>query len=139
MKISIICTLMLFQWVSSADDYKSYDMNPPAAKARRKAQVERMPIIREYKMRGFIGEHEEGILAVRDLKDAPKEEHAAIKKVVEDENADRRVIFNAIVKANKLTDKEKGFLTKSTYEVFRNTSAKETWYYEKKNWHKKYD
>ena len=55
-----------------------------------------------------------------------------------DENKDRLEWYKAVIAYNKLSEKQKGFLIKSSYDTFKGTDAKGTYHYENKKWQKKY-
>jgi uncharacterized protein len=117
--------------------YKVLDMKPPKAQKYLKSQLARMDELRKYKYAGSIGETDQATVAIRDVKGLAESEQKKIKKVVDDENRDRKFIFNEIAKFNKLDKTEYGFLIKSAYETYRNTDAKGTYYLENKKWLKK--
>lgn len=117
---------------------KKIEMNPPAAKKYLKSQLNRMDQVRRYKILGYIGEGEQAVLVVRDTKGLAKADQEKLNKVVVEENADRKAIFAAIAKYNKLSSQEYDFLLKSAYETYRNTDPKGTYYYEGRQWQKRY-
>lgn len=94
--------------------------------------------VRKYKHSGHIGEADDAMLAIRDIKNLPNAEQEKVKKIVTDENKDRKGIYKAIAQFNKLNEKEKKMLIDSAYETYRNTDAKETYHFENKKWIKKY-
>jgi uncharacterized protein len=123
---------------ASAYDHKFYNMTPPKAKALQKRQVKRMAAIRDFKMGGFIGETDSGLLAIHDVKQVNARNQKVLKKLVEDENKDRQQIYNEIMVYNKLKPEQKPALIQNFFEVYRNTDPKGTYYYEKKVWQKHY-
>ncbi len=126
-----------FSW-TALGQYKILQMSPPQAKKYLKSQLARMDDVRKYKHAGHIGEADDAMLAIRDIKTLPAAEQEKVKKIVADENKDRKSIYQAIAKFNKLNEKEKKMLIDSAYETYRNTDAKETYHFEKKKWIKKY-
>ncbi len=137
LKVFVLGLFLLFSFPLLAQ-YKKFEMNPPAAKKYLKSQLNRMDQVRKYKILGYIGEAEQAVLSVRDIKSLTKTEQEKIKKTVDEENADRKAIFSAIAKYNKLNKHEYGFLLKSAYETYRNTDPKGTYYYEGRQWQKRY-
>ncbi len=118
--------------------YKMLEMSPPKAKKILKTQLARMDEVRKYKQLGYIGEVETAFLDIRDPKVVPKADIEKVKKVVVDENKDRKTLYAVIAAHNKLNAKEKEMFIRSAYETYRNTDAKESYYFENKKWQKKY-
>jgi uncharacterized protein len=129
--------VVLFSMISEAQ-YKILEMSPPAAKKYLKSQLARMDDVRKHKFAGHIGEAEGGMLAIHEIKSLPKTDQDKIKKLVELENKDRKAIFAAVAKHNKLNSKEKEMLSRSAFETYRNMDAKGVYYFENKKWQKKY-
>jgi uncharacterized protein len=123
---------------ASAYDHKFYNMTPPKAKPLQKRQVKRMAALRDFKMAGFIGETDSGLLAIHDLSKVNARNQKILKKLVEDENKDRLQIFNEIMSYNRLKPEQKPVLIQNFFEVYRNTDPKGTFFYEKKVWQKHY-
>ena len=115
---------------------KLSEMRPPKARAAQKRQVLRADDILIYKFKGYIGEADSGFLAIRELKDLNETEKKKIKNVVAAENNDRSVVYREIILFNKLNKEKQAMLIKNAYEVYRNTSAKGTFYLENKIWQK---
>ena len=134
----IILVLSLLVARTHAVEYKKFEMNPPAAKAVNARRLQRYKSILIYKFQGYIGETEQGMLKVRDLSKAPAADRPLIQKTVDDENKDRLEWYKAVIAYNKLSEKQKGFLIKSSYDTFKGTDAKGTYHYENKKWQKKY-
>lgn len=130
--------IFLIFFTTSQAQYKILEMSPPAAKKYLKSQLSRMDEVRKHKFSGYIGEAEGGMLAIHDIKSLPKAEQEKIKKLVELENKDRKAIFAAVAKHNKLNAKEKEMLSRSAFETYRNMDAKGVYYFENKKWQKKY-
>lgn len=118
---------------------QSYNMNmtPPGSKKLMDAQASRLRFIREYKAAGYIGESETSMLAVRSLRGVPKKKANKIKKIVAAENSGRVKILALLARANKLDKKGQDDLRVSFYKVYKNTSAKGSYYYEDKAWRRK--
>lgn len=117
-------------------DFKPIEMSPPKVKPYEKRQVARVPDIRKYKALGYIGESETGFLAINPTQAGKAEVQAQVKKLIDEENKDRQAVVNEVVKYNKLNAKQKEILIKTIYEVFRDSSAKGTFYFEKGTWQK---
>lgn len=133
--IFLVVSMFLFQ-VSA--DHKFIEMMPPKVKKNFDNQLTRTKDIRDAKAKGYIGETEKGLLAIRELKGAKADEKKKIEKLVADENKDRQAIFEEIVRFNKLTERERGFLYRSTFETLRAIDLKGSFYYEKNRWEKKH-
>lgn len=132
-----VLTLILFLSPVGAQ-YKMLEMSPPKAKKILKNQLARMDEVRKYKQLGYIGESETAFLDIREMKAIPKADQEKVKKVVADENKDRKNLYAVIAVHNKLNEKEKAMLIRSAFETYRNTDAKEMYYFENKKWQKKY-
>lgn len=117
---------------------KLFEMSPPKAKPYQKRQVKRMAMFRDFKFAGFLGETDQGLLAIRDISKTTPENQKFIKKLVDEENKDRLQIYKEIANYNKLKPKQKQMLIQNFFEVYRNTDAKGTYYFEKKAWQKHY-
>lgn len=126
-----------FSW-AALGQYKILQMSPPEAKKYLKSQLARMDEVRKYKYSGHIGEADNALLAIREIKDLSASEQKKVKNLVLEENKDRAAIYKAIAKFNKLNEKEKKMLIDSAYETYRNTDPKETYHFEKKKWTQKY-
>lgn len=118
--------------------HKILEMNPPKAKPFMKNQLHRMEAIREYKLKGIIGETDSAMLAVRETGSMKPDQVKKVKDLVAAENKDRTAIYNEIGRFNKLNEKEKDILIRSAYETSKNRDIKNTYFFEKNAWHKKY-
>lgn len=117
---------------------KFIEMNPPKAKPFLKSQLDRMDSVKEYKYKGIIGETDKALLAVRETGAMKPEDVKKVKAVVDGENKDRKAIYDEIARYNKLSVKEKEILIRSAFETMKNRDIKNTYYFEKNAWHKKY-
>jgi uncharacterized protein YdbL (DUF1318 family) len=124
--------------MTAAGQYKILQMSPPAAKKHFKSQLTRMDEIRKNKFAGYIGEADNGMLAIRDIKALSKDEQKKITKLVDDENKDRKQIYAILIKHNKLNEKEKAMLVRSAYETYKNMDSKKTYHLENKKWLQKF-
>lgn len=97
-----------------------------------------MDEIRKHKFSGYIGEADNGMLAIREIKTLSKDEQKKISKLVDDENRDRKQIYAILGKHNKLNEKEKAMLIRSAYETYKNMDSKKTYHFENKKWLQKF-
>lgn len=135
-----IWVLLLFLFVSYQSQAKNQflEMSPPKAKLAQKNQLPRMDDIKAYKRSGFIGEADTGFLAIQDIKKIPQEKLKKISDLLESENKDRKVIYEEIIKYNKLKEPEATLFYKSVFETNKNADPVGTFYLEKSTWFKKY-
>jgi hypothetical protein len=75
---------------------------------------------------------------VHEPREIPKAEKKAVEQLVKDENQDRLAWYKEIIAFNKMGEKEKVFLIKSAFKTFKGTDPKGAFYYENKQWQKKY-
>lgn len=132
------CILIAAFSLPAVGQYKILQMSPPAAKKYFKSQLTRMDDIRKAKFAGYIGEADDGLLAIREIKALSKDEQKKITKLVTDENKDRKQIYTILIKHNKLSEKEKVMLVRSAYETYRNMDSKKTFHFENKKWQQKF-
>jgi uncharacterized protein YdbL (DUF1318 family) len=78
------------------------DVSTPAIRALKASLAGRFPQIRPLYDRGAIGEGNNGLLAIRDAAALDLRQRAELNRLVEQENADRRSLYNEIVRANNL-------------------------------------
>lgn len=138
MKKAVLILSLLFQFAVGFAEYKKIEMNPPKAKEIQSRRLDRQTPLMLHKFKGYVGETDEGLIAVREIKKLPKIEQDTITKMVADENKDRQAWYKEIIAHNKLSEKEKGFLIKSAFDSFKGMDAKGTYFYENKRWQKKY-
>jgi len=117
---------------------KKIEMSPPSVKQLQLRRVDRQTALLVAKFKGYIGETDQGLIAVRDMKRLAKNEQEKITQLVTAENQDRLTWYKEVISFNKLNEQEKGFLIKSAFDTFKGTDAKGTYYYENKKWQKKY-
>ena len=137
MKVLLIA-ISLFVAITCLAQHKFLDMNAPGAKKHMKTQVERMELIKAHKLSGVLGESDTAMLMLHSTEGLKPAQIKRAKDLMAAENIDRKGIFDAITKHNKLNEKEKKLLIRSAYETYRNMDAKGTYYFEKESWHKKY-
>jgi uncharacterized protein YdbL (DUF1318 family) len=134
----VISVLIMACSFAVSGQYKILQMSPPAAKKHFKSQLTRMDEIRKHKFSGYIGEADNGMLAIREIKSLSKDEQKKITKLVDEENKDRKQIYVILAKHNKLNDKEKMMLIRSAYETYKNMDSKKTYHFENKKWLQKF-
>lgn len=137
MKVLITLSFMLLSWVALAQ-HKIIEMNPPKAKPYLNRQIERMDLVKAHKLKGYIGEEDNGLLAIRETKGLSAKQIERMKTMVSEENKDRQGVYDEIVKFNKLSDKEREILIRSAYETSRNIDKKGIYYKEKGQWLKRF-
>ncbi len=137
MKVLLMSLCLLAATLVQAQ-HKFIEMNPPKAKPYLKSQLERMDAINQFRNEGVIGETDSAMLAIHDTSKLKAAQIKKVKEVMDAENKDRKAILDEIAKFNKLTDKEKEILIRSAYETHKNRSIKNSYYFEKDAWHKKY-
>lgn len=138
MKSLIFLIILALSPLGWSYNYKIPKMTPPKAKKWQERQLQRMDVIDTIKGKGYAGEAETGLLKIRELKGLKDIEKKFVEQSVADENIDRTNIYNEIAAYNKMKKQEKELLIKNAYEVYRNTSKKGTYYFEKGLWQKHY-
>lgn len=137
MKIWVLFVFLFMSYQGQAKN-QFLEMSPPKAKLAQKNQLPRMDDIKAYKRSGFIGEADTGFLAIQDIKKIPQDQLKKINHLVESENKDRQIIYEEIIKYNKLKESEATLFYKSVFETNKNADPIGTFYLEKSTWLKKY-
>jgi uncharacterized protein YdbL (DUF1318 family) len=119
-------------------EFKKFEMDPPKAKGVNSRRLSRSDAVLMAKMKGYVGETDQGLLAVHEPERLPKAEKKQIEQLVKDENQDRIAWYKEVIAFNKMSEKEKSLLIKSAFNTFKGTDPKGAFYYENKQWQKKY-
>lgn len=138
MKTRWILLFLFFHtsWVYA--QYKILQMQPPGSKKYYQSQLQRMDVVKKYKYSGAIGESDDGLLAIHDIKTLNKKEQETVQKTVASENKDRESIYKLVIKHNKLDAKEKKMFIESAFETYKNTDAKGTFFRQNNKWQQKF-
>jgi uncharacterized protein YdbL (DUF1318 family) len=78
------------------------DISSPAVRKLKASIKERFSALRPFYKKGAIGENNRGYLQMRDTKGLTLKEKSTLKRLVREENADRKALYEEIVRVNKL-------------------------------------
>ena len=102
-----------------------------------KRQARRMTPIRGYKKEGYIGEKENGFLAIRNIDKLSKREKSKLKKLLNSENRDRKKLYQIISRASKYSKKEEAFLRLNMFRSHLEVAPRGVYYFENGRWQQK--
>jgi uncharacterized protein YdbL (DUF1318 family) len=93
---------LLVPTANAASDSSAADLNAstPAVRALTAAMEARHPLLERYYTSGAVGLSDDGLVALRELSLVPLPERNAVRKLVDDENADRETLYAEIARAN---------------------------------------
>jgi len=93
---------LLVPTANAASDASAADLNAstPAVRALTAAMEARHPLLERYYTSGAVGLADDGLVALRELSLVPLPERNAVRKLVDDENADRETLYAEIARAN---------------------------------------
>ena len=93
---------LLVPTANAASDSSAADLNAstPAVRALTAAMEARHPLLERYYTSGAVGLEDDGLVALRELSLVPLPERNAVRKLVDDENADRETLYAEIARAN---------------------------------------
>ncbi len=93
---------LLVPTANAASDSSAADLNAstPAVRALTAAMEARHPLLERYYTSGAVGLADDGLVALRELSLVPLPERNAVRKLVDDENADRETLYAEIARAN---------------------------------------
>ncbi len=93
---------MLEAIVPAARAQAAADLNvsTPAVRALTASMEARHPVLERYYVSGAVGLTEDGLVAVRDLALVALPERNAVRRLVDDENRDREMLYAEIARAN---------------------------------------
>ena len=100
----------------------------PVIVSLKKQRKERFKKIDPYLEKGILGEGREGYLVIRDKSDLGLKERGALKRLVEEENEDRKKMYLEILQANNLPKKELEQVEKLAAEAIRKVLKPHRWY-----------
>jgi len=86
--------------------------------------------IDEFKMKGYVGEKNDGTLMIRDLEqfDLEPDEKAFIQNIVNQENRDRKIIMNRVIQLkSSLKDSNRESILAVFAKMYQEESVKGTW------------
>ena len=88
--------------VPAAQAQATADLNvsTPAVRALTASMEARHPLLERYYASGAVGLTEDGLVALRDLSLVALPERNAVRRLVDDENADRETLYEEIARAN---------------------------------------
>lgn len=135
--MNALLLLILLSFSPGAKSLK-VDMTPKGTQAIIARQAERRNLLAYYKSEGHIGETDEGLMKVRTLSGLNERKQKDVKKLVTDENKDRQLYYRLLFRANQFTDQQKKDMIASLFKTRKNSSIPGSYYFEKKQWHKKH-
>lgn len=80
------------------------NIDTPEIQQVKESRTKRFPKIDELLTKGVVGEGNDGLIKEKDIRSLPLKEVAAARKLVQEENADRQKMYQAIAAANKFTE-----------------------------------
>ncbi|MDD3726565.1 MAG: DUF1318 domain-containing protein, partial [Candidatus Ratteibacteria bacterium] len=89
-----------------------------------------------YKSQGFVGETNDFTVVVRDIP-SDTEKAQRIKKIVNDENQQRKIMIEELIKINNVPPKETTRFRRIFADVMKKNSPKGTWIQEDNGWQRK--
>ena len=119
----------------TTDIVKVFDSKIVKRIHRRKAR--RMESIGVYKRKGFIGEREDGLLAIRTTKGLSKAKKKKLEKLVAAENRDRNKLYRILARAKGRSKKEEVLLRFDMFRAHLDVDLEGTYYFEKGYWRRK--
>jgi uncharacterized protein YdbL (DUF1318 family) len=113
-------------------------LSSPKTLEIKKRMSERVSTIIEWKKKGKLGETYDGNLKLHDTKGLSKEAKDKLKKLVEEENEDRNLLYQEIQNLNQLTDHNQSRIRKFFANAFKENSPTGTWIQDEQgNWTQK--
>jgi len=94
----------------------------------KKQRKERFKKIDPFLEKGILGEGRKGYLIIRDKSDLGLKERASLKRLVEEENKDRKNMYLEILRANDLSKEELERVEKLAAEAIRKVLKPHRWY-----------
>ena len=111
------------------------DVETPTILSIRKQRKERFKQIDPHLATGILGEGRTGYLVIRDQSGLSLKERAALKRLVQEENTDRKNMYLAILSANSLSKDDLERIEKLAAEAIRKVLKAGRWYeIEKDKW-----
>lgn len=142
MRLFLVCFFMItFNLASASKTHEipsTIIIDSPSILKAQSGQVERRPLILQYKIKGQVGESETGLLMIREPKSLKPEILKAITVVVDAENVSRKNELEEIAKINQMDAQTKAEFVKIYFSVNKGTDPKGTYFFESNTWQKKY-
>ena len=110
-----------------ADDEDVFKVESPKALAIREKLRDRLPEILAQKREGVLGESNEGMLILKDKTKLKPLLMKKVEKLVDDENSDRKDLYNEVTKLNGLPSSRTKNVQKSFSRSFQSESPSGTW------------
>ena len=99
-ELGILETLLGFRVAHAADDVPAPDVSSPAIRALIDSRAARVAELNRYKTDGLVGENNQALVEARGLQDVTDLAlRAAVQRLIEAENKDRRLLFEEIAAA----------------------------------------
>jgi uncharacterized protein YdbL (DUF1318 family) len=103
------------------------NVSTPAIRNIRASLANRFPQLQPLYGKGAIGETNTGLIAARDIGALSLKEKADVNRLVEQENADRQVLYTEIIRANRLDPGQLGEIQRLFANSWRDKSAPGWW------------
>lgn len=104
------------------------EVETPTILSIRKQRKERFKQIDPHLEKGILGEGRTGYLVIREQSELSLKERGALKRLVEEENADRKNMYLAILEANKIPKDDLERVEKLAAEAIRKVLKAGSWY-----------
>lgn len=102
-----------------------------------KRQARRSNALETLKLKGTIGESENGLIKIRQTTGLSKKDQDTMKKLVQVENNDRTLVYKKIQELEKYKPLQMKFLRKKMFENYLELDLPGSYYYEGSAWKKK--
>ncbi len=122
---------VLDRLVRRAEAEADLEIDTPAIRRIRSSLKNRQPQLRPWFSKGALGLTRDGLVALRDPKAVPLKARARLKKLVADENRDRRALYREIARANGHPEWEDE-IRETFAKVWVREFPKGTWYQDAK-------
>jgi uncharacterized protein YdbL (DUF1318 family) len=103
------------------------NVSTPAIRALKTSMTNRFPQLQPLYAKNAIGETNTGFVEARDTGALSLQEKAALSRLVDQENADRRALYNEIIKANNLQPAQLGEVQRLFANSWRDKSSPGWW------------
>jgi len=103
------------------------NVSTPAIRALKASMASRFPQLQPLYAKSAIGETNTGLVEVRDTGALSLKEKADLSRLVDQENADRRALYNEIIKANNLQPSQVGEVQRLFANSWRDKSSTGWW------------
>lgn len=121
--------------LAQAQEELDLEVETPTILSIKKQRKERYKKIDPYLVKGIFGEGRTGYLVIREQRGLSLKERGALKRLVQEENEDRKTMYLAILSANKLSKDDLERVEKLAAEAIRKVLKPGHWYeVEKDKW-----